>query len=41
MMMKLKFYNNLGLDSMSPDQELDPRVSPNTKQECQPLKHVF
>jgi hypothetical protein len=29
---KLKFYNNLGLDSFSPDQELDPRVL--TYQKC-------
>jgi hypothetical protein len=28
---KLKFFNNLGLDSLSPNQELDPRVSPEHK----------
>jgi hypothetical protein len=31
---RFKLENNLGPDNLSPDQELDPRASPNTKQEC-------
>jgi hypothetical protein len=37
---KLKFYNNLGLDSLSPDQELDPRV-PHTQSRNANLSDMF
>jgi len=37
---ELKFCNNLGLDSLSPDQELDPRV-PQTQSRSANLSDMF